>query len=65
MHHHKVIKTTLCVLEQTFEQIAFFVETDDEGNLGHGLQVSGVNGDLEKWHGLRTHWMLRLCLPKK
>jgi hypothetical protein len=29
MHHHKVIKTTLCVLEQTFEQIAFFVKADD------------------------------------
>jgi hypothetical protein len=65
MHHHKVIKTTLCVLEHTFEQIALFVKADDEGNFGHGLQVSGVNGDWEKWHGARIHRMLRLCLQKK
>jgi hypothetical protein len=29
MHHHKVIITTLRMLEQALEQIALFVEADD------------------------------------
>jgi hypothetical protein len=42
MLQNKVIKTTLCMLEQAFEQVAFFVEADDKRDFWHRCAPEGA-----------------------